>query len=117
MSPKLQPETYRGLPHYRREIRAASILGHRRRRKRRADAVSERIRNYRDWTTIDVRPLRQYWFAIVIAFPFRILCWDEQWDRFPVQQHEADIAKHLAALKEFGFQGGLRRSMNAAPAR
>src|ERR1700687_3843123 len=58
------------------------------------------IRNYRDWTTIDVDLWRQYWFAMVnrgvLAQPY----WcDEQWT-ISVQHTEADIDKHLAAFED-----------------
>ena len=58
------------------------------------------IRNYRDWTTIDVDLWRQYWFAMVnrgvLAQPY---WWDEQWT-ISVQHTEADIDKHLAAFED-----------------
>src|SRR5258708_17554888 len=51
------------------------------------------IRNYRDWTTIDVDLWRHYWFAMVnrgvLAQPY---WWDEQWT-ISVQHTEADIDK------------------------
>jgi glutamate-1-semialdehyde 2,1-aminomutase len=58
------------------------------------------IRNYRDWTTIDVDLWRQYWFGMVnrgvLAQPY---WWDEQWT-ISVQHTEADIDKHLAAFED-----------------
>lgn len=58
------------------------------------------IRNYRDWTTIDVDLWRHYWFAMVnrgvLAQPY---WWDEQWT-ISVQHTEADIGKHLAVFEE-----------------
>jgi len=58
------------------------------------------IRNYRDWTTIDIDLWRQYWFAMVnrgvLAQPY---WWDEQWT-ISVQHTEADIDKHLAVFDE-----------------
>src|SRR3981189_2245713 len=58
------------------------------------------IRNYRDWTTIDVDLWRHYWFAMVnrgvLAQPY---WWDEQWT-ISVQHTEADIDKHLAAFED-----------------
>jgi glutamate-1-semialdehyde 2,1-aminomutase len=58
------------------------------------------IRNYRDWTTIDVDLWRHYWFGMVnrgvMAQPY---WWDEQWT-ISVQHTEADIDKHLAAFED-----------------
>jgi glutamate-1-semialdehyde 2,1-aminomutase len=58
------------------------------------------IRNYRDWTTIDVDLWRQYWFGMVnrgvLAQPY---WWDEQWT-ISVQHTEADIDTHLAAFED-----------------
>jgi glutamate-1-semialdehyde 2,1-aminomutase len=58
------------------------------------------IRNYRDWTAIDVDLWRQYWFGMVnrgvLPQPY---WWDEQWT-ISVQHTEADIDKHLAAFEE-----------------
>jgi len=58
------------------------------------------IRNYRDWTTIDIDLWRQYWFGMVnrgvLAQPY---WWDEQWT-ISVQHTESDIDKHLAAFED-----------------
>src|SRR2546422_29896 len=58
------------------------------------------IRNYRDWTKIDVDLWRHYWFGMVnrgvLAQPY---WWDEQWT-ISVQHTEADIDKHLAVFEE-----------------
>src|SRR5271167_1890240 len=58
------------------------------------------IRNYRDWTKIDVDLWRHYWFAMVnrgvLPQPY---WWDEQWT-ISVQHTEADIDKHLAVFDE-----------------
>ena len=58
------------------------------------------IRNYRDWTTIDIDLWRHYWFGMVnrgvMAQPY---WWDEQWT-ISVQHTEADIEKHLAAFAD-----------------
>ncbi len=58
------------------------------------------IRNYRDWTKIDVELWRHYWFGMVnrgvLAQPY---WWDEQWT-ISVQHTEADIEKHLAAFED-----------------
>jgi len=58
------------------------------------------IRNYRDWTKIDVDLWRHYWFAMVnrgvLAQPY---WWDEQWT-ISVQHTESDIDRHLAAFEE-----------------
>lgn len=60
----------------------------------------QEIRNYRDWTTIDIDLWRQYWFGMVnrgvMAQPY---WWDEQWT-ISVQHTEADIEKHLAAFAD-----------------
>jgi len=60
----------------------------------------QEIRNYRDWTKIDVDLWRQYWFGMVnrgvLAQPY---WWDEQWT-ISVQHTEADIDKHLATFEE-----------------
>src|SRR5690242_9523156 len=61
---------------------------------------SQEIRNYRDWTTIDIDLWRQYWFGMVnrgvMAQPY---WWDEQWT-ISVQHTEADIGKHIAAFED-----------------
>ncbi|MGH9580075.1 MAG: aspartate aminotransferase family protein [Terriglobales bacterium] len=58
------------------------------------------IRNYRDWTAIDVDLWKHYWFAManrgVIPQPF---WWDEQWT-LCVAHTEADIQRHLEAFAE-----------------
>src|SRR5436190_15669379 len=58
------------------------------------------IRNYRDWTKIDVDLWRHYWFGMVnrgvLAQPY---WWDEQWT-ISVQHTEADVDKHLAVFEE-----------------
>jgi glutamate-1-semialdehyde 2,1-aminomutase len=58
------------------------------------------IRNYRDWTTVDVDLWRHYWFGMVnrgvMAQPY---WWDEQWT-ISVQHTDADIDKHLAAFDD-----------------
>src|SRR5216117_4368711 len=58
------------------------------------------IRNYRDWTKIDVDLWRHYWFGMVnrgvLAQPY---WWDEQWT-ISVQHTEADIDKHLSVFEE-----------------
>ena len=60
----------------------------------------QEIRNYRDWTAIDVDLWRHYWFAMVnrgvLAQPY---WWDEQWT-ISVQHTAADIDKHLAVFEE-----------------
>jgi glutamate-1-semialdehyde 2,1-aminomutase len=60
----------------------------------------QEIRNYRDWTKIDVDLWRHYWFAMVnrgvLAQPY---WWDEQWT-ISVQHTDADIDKHLAVFEE-----------------
>lgn len=58
------------------------------------------VRNYRDWTTIDVDIWRHYWFAMVNR---GVLCqghwWDEQWT-MSVAHSEADVDRHLAVFAE-----------------
>ena len=58
------------------------------------------IRNYRDWTKIDIDLWRHYWFGMVnrgvMPQPY---WWDEQWT-ISVQHTEADIDKHLAAFDD-----------------
>ena len=58
------------------------------------------IRNYRDWTTIDIDLWRHYWFGMVnrgvMAQPY---WWDEQWT-ISVQHTDADIDKHLSAFDD-----------------
>jgi glutamate-1-semialdehyde 2,1-aminomutase len=58
------------------------------------------IRNYRDWTTVDIDLWRQYWFGMVnrgvMPQPY---WWDEQWT-ISVQHTEADIDKHVAAFED-----------------
>src|SRR6202162_4395929 len=60
----------------------------------------QEIRNYRDWTHIDIDLWRQFWFGMVnrgvLAQPY---WWDEQWT-ISVQHTEADIDKHLAVFEE-----------------
>jgi glutamate-1-semialdehyde 2,1-aminomutase len=60
----------------------------------------QEIRNYRDWTAIDVDLWRHYWFAMVnrgvLAQPY---WWDEQWT-ISVQHTDADIDKHLSVFEE-----------------
>jgi glutamate-1-semialdehyde 2,1-aminomutase len=60
----------------------------------------QEIKNYRDWTKIDVDLWRQFWFGMVnrgvLAQPY---WWDEQWT-ISVQHTEADIDKHLAVFDE-----------------
>lgn len=60
----------------------------------------KKIRNYRDWTAIDVDLWKQYWFAMnnrgVLAQGF---WWDEQWT-VSVAHTEADIDRHIATFEE-----------------
>jgi glutamate-1-semialdehyde 2,1-aminomutase len=60
----------------------------------------QEIRNYRDWTHIDIDLWRHYWFAMVnrgvLPQPY---WWDEQWT-ISVQHTDADIEKHLAVFGE-----------------
>ena len=58
------------------------------------------VSNYRDWSKMDTERWRCYWFAMVnrgvIPQPY---WWDEQWT-ISVAHTEADIDRHLAALRE-----------------
>ena len=58
------------------------------------------IRNYRDWTTIDVDLWRHYWCGMVnrgvLPQPY---WWDEQWT-ISVQHTETDVDKHLMAFAD-----------------
>jgi glutamate-1-semialdehyde 2,1-aminomutase len=58
------------------------------------------VRNYREWTEVDVDLWMHYWFAMVnrgvLAQPY---WWDEQWT-ISVQHTEADIDQHLEAFAE-----------------
>lgn len=58
------------------------------------------VRNYRDWTTIDVDLWRHYWFGMVnrgvLPQPH---WWDEQWT-ISVAHTEADIDRHLEAFAD-----------------
>jgi len=60
----------------------------------------QEIKNYRDWTLVDIDLWRQYWFGMVnrgvLAQPY---WWDEQWT-ISVQHTEADIDKHLSAFAD-----------------
>src|SRR5277367_2373087 len=60
----------------------------------------QEIRNYRDWTHIDIDLWRHYWFAMVnrgvLPQPY---WWDEQWT-ISVQHTDADIEKHLDVFAE-----------------
>ena len=76
----------------------------------------QEIKNYRDWTTIDVDLWRHYWFAMVnrgvLAQPY---WWDEQWT-ISVQHTEADIDKHLPCSRK-SRRPWRKLSKNAAPRR
>jgi glutamate-1-semialdehyde 2,1-aminomutase len=59
-----------------------------------------KVRNYRDWLTLDTDLWRHYWFGMVNR---GVMCqpywWDEQWT-ISVQHTEADIDRHLTAFDE-----------------
>ena len=59
-----------------------------------------RIRNYRDWHTVDIDLWNHYWFAMVnrgvLPQPFG---WDEQWT-LSVAHTEQDIENHLSVFAE-----------------
>ena len=58
------------------------------------------VRNYRDWTAIDVDLWRHYWFGMVnrgvLPQPH---WWDEQWT-VSVAHTDADVDQHLAAFAD-----------------
>lgn len=60
----------------------------------------KKIRNYRDWLTVDTDLWRLYWFGMlnqgVMAQPF---WWDEQWT-ISVAHTMADVDKHLSAFEK-----------------
>ena len=60
----------------------------------------QEIRNYRDWTVIDIDLWRHYWFGMVnrgvMAQPY---WWDEQWT-ISVAHSMADVDKHLSAFEQ-----------------
>jgi glutamate-1-semialdehyde 2,1-aminomutase len=60
----------------------------------------QRVRNYRDWLSVDEEVWTHYWFAManrgVIAQPY---WWDEQWT-LSVAHTEADIDRHLEVFAE-----------------
>ena len=59
-----------------------------------------RVRNYRDWHTVDIDLWNHYWFAMVnrgvLPQPFG---WDEQWT-LSVAHTEKDIENHLSVFAE-----------------
>ena len=60
--------------------------------------TTKRIRNYRDWLTVNVDVWRRWWHGMcnegIIPTPYG---WDEQWT-ISVQHSEADIDRHLEAF-------------------
>ena len=73
------------------------------------------IRNYRDWTTIDVDLWRHYWFGMVnrgvMAQPY---WWDEQWT-MSVQHTDADVDKHLSAFDDIAASLAKAQQERAEP--
>jgi glutamate-1-semialdehyde 2,1-aminomutase len=61
---------------------------------------SKEVRNYRDWTAIDVDLWRHYWFGMVnrgvLPQPH---WWDEQWT-VSVAHTDADVDRHLEAFAD-----------------
>jgi glutamate-1-semialdehyde 2,1-aminomutase len=61
---------------------------------------TKRVRNYRDWLSIDDHRWRIYWFGMlnrgVIVQPW---AWDEQWT-VSVAHNEEDIDRHIAAFAD-----------------
>ena len=76
---------------------------------------AQEIRNYRDWTTIDIDLWRHYWFGMVnrgvMAQPY---WWDEQWT-ISVQHTEADIDKHLSAFDDIAASLAKAQQERAEP--
>ena len=74
------------------------------------------IRNYRDWTTIDVDVWRHYWFGMVnrgvMPQPY---WWDEQWT-ISVQHTDADIDQHLAAFNDIAASMAKAQQERGEPA-
>ena len=65
----------------------------------------ESVSNYREWTRMNTEMWRCFWFGMVnrgvIAQPY---WWDEQWT-ISVAHTDADIEKHLVALREVATKG------------
>ena len=65
----------------------------------------ESVSNYREWTRMNTEMWQCFWFGMVnrgvIAQPY---WWDEQWT-VSVAHTDADIDKHLAALREVAAKG------------
>src|SRR5260370_69306 len=73
------------------------------------------IRNYRDWTKIDIDLWRHYWFGMVNrGVPAQPYCCDEQC-AISVQHPEADIDKHLAAFNDIAASLAKAQQERAAP--
>jgi len=94
LSKKLTKATAASLPNQdcKRNVASAGVNGA-------LMLYPKEIRNYRDWTTIDVDLWRQYWFAMVNAASWRKLIVGRAVDDL-VQHTEADIDKHLAAFED-----------------
>ncbi len=62
------------------------------------------LRNYRDWTEIDIDLWKHYWFAMVNrgVLP-QAHWWDEQWT-ISVVHTDIDVERHLAAFAEVAPQ-------------
>jgi glutamate-1-semialdehyde 2,1-aminomutase len=71
--------------------------------------TATRVRNYRDWLTIDVDLWQLYWYGMlnrgIIVQPY---AWDEQWT-ISVAHTEADIDRHLEAFAELAPSLGRAR--------
>ncbi len=65
----------------------------------------ESVSNYREWSKMNTDMWTTFWFGMVnrgvIAQPY---WWDEQWT-LSLAHTEADIEKHLAALKDVAAEG------------
>jgi len=61
---------------------------------------AKKIRNYREWLTVDTDLWRLYWFGMVnrgvMPQPY---WWDEQWT-ISVAHSLADVDRHLSAFEE-----------------
>jgi len=73
------------------------------------------IRNYRDWTTIDIDLWRHYWFAMVnrgvMAQPY---WWDEQWT-IPSSTPKPTSNKHLSAFDDIAASLAKAQQEREAP--
>jgi glutamate-1-semialdehyde 2,1-aminomutase len=71
--------------------------------------TTTRVRNYRDWLTIDTELWKLYWYGMlnrgIIVQPY---AWDEQWT-ISVAHTEEDVDRHLEAFAEIAPSLGRAR--------